>query len=64
MAIQHMAMVDKDGNVVNVIVYDTEGNWSPPEGCVIIDIKGKGPASIGGTWDGVQFAVPIKPPPK
>ncbi len=37
MAIQRMAVVDGDNKVVNVIVYDTEGTWTPPEGCRLVD---------------------------
>ncbi len=62
MTIQRMAVVDKDNNVVNVIVYDTEATWAPPEGTRLIQDK-KGEATPGGIWDGEQFVVPIESKP-
>lgn len=29
------AVLDKDGNVVNVIVWDKKSEWEPPKGCTI-----------------------------
>ena len=68
MAIQRMAVVDGDNKVVNVIVYDADGTWTPPEGCKIVQdgVFGRGDASPGGTWDGKRFApkppAPASPP--
>ena len=68
MAIQRMAVVDASKKVVNVIVYDTEGTWTPPDGTQIIQsgVFGRGDAAPGGTWTGKGFAnapaVPAGPP--
>lgn len=58
MTIQRMAVVDADNKVVNVIIYDTEGGWSPPEGCILVDASEAG--GPGDTWDGTQFVAPIE----
>ena len=61
MPIQRMAIVDKDGLVVNVISYDTEGTWTPPADCILVDAAKGG--SIDDTWDGKRFVVPIEGAP-
>ena len=49
MAIVTRALVrDSDGLIENMIVYDTEGSWSPRSGYSLVDIE----ASIGDSWDG------------
>ena len=59
MAIQRMAVVDAENNVVNVIVYDTEGNWTPPEGCILVDAETGG--GVGETWDGEELLPVLGP---
>jgi len=59
MAIQKKALVNKDGNVVNCIVYDTEGNWTLPEGCILVDATTGG--GVGDIWDGEQLLPGTKP---
>ena len=49
MAIVTRALVrDSDGLIENMIVYDTEGSWSPRSGYSLADIV----ASPGDSWDG------------
>lgn len=48
------AIVDKEsGKVVNVVEWDGERGWSPPEGCEAIRSDD---AQVGCTWDGSTFA--------
>ena len=65
MRIQRMALLDFDNKVVNVIVYDTDGNWTPPEGMHIVQSGafGRGDAAVNGTWDGRKFAPAPDAPP-
>ena len=55
---ERMALVDKDGNVVNVIVVEPDTKWTPPDGVTIVPADGN--AEPGGTYDGSAFirAVP------
>lgn len=51
------AIVDKDGNVVNVSLWDGVTPWTPGEGLKAIkDDNDK--AQIGGKWDGTTFLPP------
>ena len=51
------AIVDKDGNVVNVSLWDGKTPWTPGEGLKAIkDEDNK--AEIGGKWDGTRFTPP------
>ena len=47
------ALVDSDGLVLNTIVIKDDANWSPPDGCTLVDAQSGG--SIGDTWDGKRF---------
>lgn len=49
------ALVDSTGVVQNIIEYNPEGNYEPPEGFTLLDAEG---AEIGGGWDGAQFTAP------
>ena len=57
------ALVDSDGLVLNTIVIEDGANWSPPDGCILVDATNAG--GPGDTWDGKQFVETIKStPPK
>lgn len=45
----------KNGIVANVIEYDPDGGWMPPDGAVLVV---SGTASVGDRWDGGQFTAP------
>lgn len=48
--IRRMAMVDKEtGDVLNVIIYDDESSWQPPDGVVLIEATED--AEPGGIYD-------------
>ena len=55
---EHMAVVDKDGNVVNVVVVKAQNVWSPPEGMMMVPVGTN--AQIGGKWDGTKFTLKPK----
>jgi hypothetical protein len=51
----------KDGVVKNMIVWDGQTNWSPPDGCTAVNITGIEPSpSIGWTYADGQFTAPIE----
>lgn len=56
------ALVRDDGLVVNVIEYDPEADYTPPENHRMVD-NPDGEAEIGGTWDGVRFGPAPAPAP-
>jgi len=47
--ISRKAIVDKAGNVLNVIVYDDDADWHPPTGTTIVDATEN--AEPGATYD-------------
>ncbi len=53
------AVVDSDGVIVNMVVWDGESEWAPPEGTTAID-AGESGCGIGWTYkDGVFSAPPL-----
>ena len=49
------AVVDKDGNIVNTVLWDGEGEWQPGDGLVAVRC-GENRCSIGGRYeDGVFY---------
>jgi hypothetical protein len=56
------ALVDQSGNIVNVISWDEQTNWQPPDGLQAIRDK-LGEAAPGGFFDGQSFLPPLKPQP-
>lgn len=56
--IYRYAIVDADGNITNVSLWDGKTPWQPPEGHKAIkDEENK--AEIGGKYDGKKFLPPI-----
>lgn len=49
----------KDDTVINIIEFDPEAEWTPPEGAILAD----GVAHIGDVWDGEAFVTPVQPTP-
>lgn len=53
------AVVDSDGIIINMVVWDGESEWAPPEGTTAID-AGESGCGIGWTYkDGVFTAPPL-----
>lgn len=53
------AVVDSDGVIVNMVVWDGESEWAPPAGTIAID-AGESSCAIGWTYkDGVFSAPPL-----
>lgn len=50
----------KDGLVINVVVWDGNSGWEPPEGTIAVayDIDGDNPPGRGWTYDGKKFIPP------
>ena len=59
------AIINSENIVVNMISWDGESPWSPPEGNYVIDATGIDSAAIGGTYDPVAqtFISPPQPEP-
>jgi hypothetical protein len=56
---QRKAVVDGDGNVVNVILVDPGVEFDPGPGLMlVIDGGSNGQAAIGGRWDDGKFVDP------
>jgi hypothetical protein len=51
------AVIDSDGIVVNIIVWDGAEEWMPPEGMTVIKCGDK-PFSIGGSCKNGIFTPP------
>jgi hypothetical protein len=51
------ALVDNTGLVVNVIVWDGESDWQPPEGLTAVLITGN--AGIGWSYIDGEFIPPL-----
>lgn len=47
------------GLVTNVVLSDPEGDWTPPDGTVLVASE---TASIGDVWDGTVFTPPTLSP--
>jgi hypothetical protein len=51
----------KDGVIDNVIVWDGQTQWTPPEGYTVVNITGINPSpSIGWAYADGQFIAPIE----
>jgi hypothetical protein len=51
------AIVDQNGNIINIVLWDGELGWCPPEGCIAVqsDI-----AMVGGTYLDSVFSSPLQ----
>lgn len=49
------------GLVVNIIVLEDGANWTPLEGCEVVDAETVG--GVGDTWDGQHFVAASEPTP-
>ncbi len=56
------AVVDKSGNVTNVIVWDGEAQYTPPEGTELIEVTGA--AGPGWTYRDGEFIAPEEDQPE
>ena len=53
------AIVNSEGKVINMIIWDGVSTYSPPSGCQIIKTDN---AAIGWDWDGQSFVNPNPAP--
>ncbi|EEW2264213.1 tail fiber assembly protein [Escherichia coli] len=60
MEAEDYAVIDGDGNIVNVIVWDGVTEWEPPEGTHAVRC-GDNLCGIGGTYKEGVFNVPPEP---
>lgn len=60
MKAEDYALIDGDGNIVNVIVWDGVTEWEPPEGTQAVRC-GDNLCRIGGTYKDGVFAAPPEP---
>jgi hypothetical protein len=44
------AVIDQNGNIVNIIVYDGVSQYNPGEGLTLVQVPENTPAMIGGTY--------------
>ncbi len=51
--------VVRDGVVENVVLWDGESDWAPPEGSILVETAAAGP---GDTYDGAKFRKSVAPP--
>lgn len=56
----HYAII-KDSQVVNVIVWDGETEWAPPDDHVHQQVPAGEFVGVGFTWDGIAFHAPVVP---
>ena len=55
------AVIDSSGLIVNVVVWDGQSEWSPPEGCMAVVIPDGAAADIGWTYSQGKFLAPVAP---
>lgn len=56
------AVVDKDGNIVNTVLWDGEADWQPGDGLVAVHC-GENRCSIGGRYEDGVFYDLLSPNP-
>ena len=55
------ALVDNTGLVVNIIIWDGESDWQPPEGLIAVPLTDG--AAIGWSYVEGEFIAPPEPEP-
>lgn len=56
----HYALIDK-ALVTNLVVWDGEQEWSPPQGISAVQIPDGSEVGIGWIYDGANFTAPAAP---
>lgn len=57
------AVVNSSNLVINIILWDGQSPWFPPDGCVAIKIPENVPVTIGWSYIDGQFVPPPEPEP-
>lgn len=57
---ENYAVVDEKGNILSVVIWDGESQWSPPDGCIAVRC-GDQICSIGGKYRDGEFFSPPQP---
>ncbi|OXI67380.1 hypothetical protein CFB81_22220 [Burkholderia sp. AU28863] len=57
MTVSNYAVVE-NGLVTNLVAWDGETEWTPPEGSTVVQVETGAFVSIGYTYDGKAFAEP------
>jgi len=52
----------KNGLVTNVVLWDKQTDWTPPEGAEVVALDDGTPAGPGWTYDGTTFTPPPPEP--
>jgi hypothetical protein len=52
------AIIDQFNSVINVIFWDGESQWIPPENCTAVHVTGESAVSIGWTYVDGEFIPP------
>lgn len=55
------AVIDSEGNVVNVVLWDGASMWRPPEGHTLVEVE-ETPCGPGWTYADGVFTEPPPPP--
>lgn len=55
------AIIDDAGLIINIIEWDGESEWAPPEGNTAVLCENEGDCVIGGTYQDGIFAPPPQP---
>jgi hypothetical protein len=62
-SVENYAVIE-NGVVSNVIVWDGDSDWQPPDGATTVQITSDtGVAYIGGTYENGRFAAPTQQVP-
>lgn len=62
MVIMNYAVIDPDGLIVNVVVYNGTDSWQPPENCTAVALPSGSEAQAGWFHDEGEF-VPFRTSP-
>ena len=57
------AIVDTEGNVINIAEWDGVSKWSPPENTTLVPAEDEADAERGGTYSNGQFHRAVAPVP-